>query len=95
MAAARKTLNEARARKHIAALIWEKEKTTAHHLEQQLTVGQGIEIPQDDDDDRSVDTSSNPEAALVAHLHAQAVGIQNLRSVVTIILEQSSPHYKR
>jgi hypothetical protein len=70
VAAARKTLNEVRAREHVTALIWEKEKTTARHLEQQLTAGQGIEIPQDDDDDRSVDASSNPDAALIAHLHA-------------------------
>jgi hypothetical protein len=42
MAAARKTLDEARAREHTAALAWEKEKTIAHHLEQQLTAAQGI-----------------------------------------------------
>jgi hypothetical protein len=32
--AARKTLDEARARKHAAALSWEKEKTLYCHLEQ-------------------------------------------------------------
>jgi hypothetical protein len=34
VAAARKTLDEARAHKCTAALAWEKEKTIAHHLEQ-------------------------------------------------------------
>jgi hypothetical protein len=94
VAATRKTLDEARAHEHAAALTWEKEKTIARHLEQQLAAAQGIMIPQDDDDDRSVDTGSNPDAALTVHLHAQAVDLQNIRSVVTIVLEPSSPDYK-
>jgi hypothetical protein len=52
-------------------------------------------IPQDDDDDRSIDVGSNPDASLTAHLHAQAAGLQNTRSVVTIVLEPSSSDYKR
>jgi hypothetical protein len=95
VAAARKTLDEARPRERTAALTWEKEKTIARHLEQQLAAAQGITIPQDDDDDRSVDTGSNPDAALTPHLHAQAAGLQNIRSVVMIVLEPSSPDYKR
>jgi hypothetical protein len=51
-------------------------------------------IPHDDDDDRSVDTGSNPDAALTAHLHVQVANLQNIRSMVTIILEPSSPDYK-
>jgi hypothetical protein len=76
-----------------ATLTWEKEKTITRHLEQQLTTAQGIAISQDDD--RSVDSGSNPDAALIAHLHAQTASLQNIRSVVTIILEPSSPDYKR
>jgi hypothetical protein len=45
VAAARKTLDEARAREHAVALAWEKEKTIACHLEHQLTTAQGIAIP--------------------------------------------------
>jgi hypothetical protein len=45
MAAACKTLDEARAREHAATLTWEKEKTIVRHLEQQLTNAQGIAIP--------------------------------------------------
>jgi hypothetical protein len=45
VAAARKTLDEAWAHEHAAALAWEKKKTITHHLEQQLTVAQGITIP--------------------------------------------------
>jgi hypothetical protein len=33
VAAARKTLDEARERERTVALAWEKEKTIAHHLE--------------------------------------------------------------
>jgi hypothetical protein len=75
MAIARKTLDEAQARKHTVALSWEKEKIIACHLEQQLTAIQGIVIPQDNNDDRSVDTGSNPNTALIVHLHAQAVSL--------------------
>jgi hypothetical protein len=78
VAAARKTLDKARVRERAAALAWEKEKTIARHLEQQLTAAQGITIPEDDDDDRSVDAGSNPDAALTVHLHAQAAGLQNI-----------------
>jgi hypothetical protein len=72
VATARKTLDEAQASERVAALAWEKEKTIARHLEQQLAAAQGIAIPQDDDDDRSIDVGSNPDAALVAHLHLHA-----------------------
>jgi hypothetical protein len=95
VATTRKTLDKAQARKRAAALAWKKEKTIARHLEQQLAAAQGITIPQDNDDDRSVDVFSNPDTTLTMHLHAQAAGLQNIRSVVTIILEPSSPDYKR
>jgi hypothetical protein len=77
-ATTRKTLDEARAHERAAALAWEKEKTIARHLEQQLIAAQGITIPQDDDDDCSVDVGSNPNAALTAHMHAQAASLQNI-----------------
>jgi hypothetical protein len=88
--AARKTLEEAR----VTVLAWEKEKTITRHLEQQLAATHGITIPQDDDDDRSIDAGSNPDAGLIAHLHVQAVGLQNIRSMITIVLEPSSLDYK-
>jgi hypothetical protein len=88
MAAARKTLDKARAHERVAALAWEKEKSITLHLEQQLAVAQGITIPEDDNDGRS-------DATLITHLHAQAASLQNIRSVVKIILEPLSPHYKR
>jgi hypothetical protein len=95
VAAARKTPDEAPVCERAVAFAWEKEKTIARHLEQQLTAAQGITIPQDDDDYRSVDVGSNPDAALTAHMHAHAVGLQNIRSVATIVLKPSSPDYKR
>jgi hypothetical protein len=75
VAAARMPLDAARACEHAAALAWKKEKTLACHLEQQLAATQGIVIPQDDDDDRSVDAGSNPDAAITTHLHVQAAGL--------------------
>jgi hypothetical protein len=45
VATTRKTLDEAWAHEHAAALAWEKEKTITHHLKQQLAVAQGITIP--------------------------------------------------
>jgi hypothetical protein len=95
VAAACKTLDEARAHERATTLTWEKEKNIARHLEQQLAAAQGITVPQDEDDDHSVDAGSNPAAALATHLHAHAASIQNIQSVVTIVLEPSSPHYKR
>jgi hypothetical protein len=71
VATAHKTLYEAQARERAATLTWEKEKTITRQLEQQLAAAQGITISQDDDDDRSIDVGSNPDAALTMHLHAQ------------------------
>jgi mannose-1-phosphate guanylyltransferase len=76
--AAHKTLDEARARQRATALAWEKEEAIARHMEKKLVVAHGIAIPQDDDEDRSVDAGSNLDAALTTHLHAQAAGLQNI-----------------
>jgi hypothetical protein len=70
-----------------------KEKTIAHPLEQWLATTQGAAVPQDDDNDLSIGVGSNPDDALATHLHTQAVDIQNIRSVVTIVLEPSLPTY--
>jgi hypothetical protein len=75
VAAARKTLDEAPARERATALAWEKEKTITHRLEQQLTAAQGIAIPQDNDDDRSINAGSNPDAALTMYLHVQVADL--------------------
>jgi hypothetical protein len=75
MAAAHRTLDEVHARELAAALTWEKENTIACHLEQHLTVSQGMVIPLDNNDDRSVNAGCNPNATLVAHLHVQATDL--------------------
>jgi hypothetical protein len=64
-----KTLDNAQVHERAAILAWETEKTITHHLKQQLIVAQGIVIPQDDDDDRSINAGFNPDAALTTHLH--------------------------
>jgi hypothetical protein len=41
-------------------------------------------------------SSSNPddyEAAIIANLHLQASGVQNIRSLVSVVLDSSSTHY--
>jgi hypothetical protein len=73
--ATHKILDEAQTRKRAAALTWENEKTITHHLEEQLAIAHGIMILQDDDDDLSINADNNCDAALTAHLHAQAVGL--------------------
>jgi hypothetical protein len=45
VATARKTLDDALACERAAALAWEKEKTIARHLEQQLTTNKGSRFP--------------------------------------------------
>jgi hypothetical protein len=94
-ATARKTLDEARACERATTLAWENEKTMTRHLEQQLAAAQGITIPQDNNDDRSIDGGSNLDAALTAHLHGPTADLQNIRSVVMIVLEPSSLDYKQ
>jgi hypothetical protein len=91
----RKTLDETYVREFIVIDTWEKDKTTSHLLEQHLAVTQGVAMPHQEDDDHSDDASSNLNATLVSHLHTQAVEVQNIRSMVMIILEPLSPHYKR
>jgi hypothetical protein len=51
--------------------------------------------PHQEDNDSSEDVNSNPDASLVLHPHAHVVGVHNIQSVVTIVLEQLSTHYKR
>jgi hypothetical protein len=41
-------------------------------------------------------SSSNPdnyEAVVIANLHLQASGVQNIRSLVSVVLDSSSAHY--
>ena len=45
------------------------------------------------------DTDANPpsdyEASVVANLHAQAAGVQNIRSLVPVVLDANSSAYTR
>jgi hypothetical protein len=75
----RKAVDEAHTSKRVATLTWEKEKINACLLEQQLATTHGIATPHQENDDRYEHASSNPDAALLLHLHAQVVGDQNIR----------------
>jgi hypothetical protein len=59
VAATRKTIHEAHAHERTDTLAWEKEKMIARHLKQQLAAAQGIAVPQDSNDNHSVDIGSN------------------------------------
>jgi hypothetical protein len=52
-----------------------RRRPSPHRLEQQLTAAQGIAIPQDNDDDRSINAGSNPDAALTMYLHVQVADL--------------------
>jgi hypothetical protein len=43
----------------------------------------------------SSSTDDDYEAAIIANLHVQASSVQNIRSLVTVVLDASSAHYAR
>jgi hypothetical protein len=44
-------------------------------------------------DGSSSSTADNYEAAVITNLHVQASGVQNICSLVTVVLDASSTHY--
>jgi hypothetical protein len=46
-------------------------------------------------DGSSSSTDDDYEAAIIANLHVQASSVQNIRSLVTVVLDASSAHYVR
>ena len=46
-------------------------------------------------DDGAVNGDAAYEATIVANLHAQAAGVQNIRTLVPIVLDPTSTHYDR
>jgi hypothetical protein len=46
-------------------------------------------------DGSSSSTDDDYEAAIIANLHVQASSVQNIRSLVTVVLDASSAHYAR
>jgi hypothetical protein len=88
-----KALDESRTHKHAATESWENEKTIARLLERQLAAAQVVETFHHEDDACSKDVDYAPDVTIY-HLHAQVAGFQNIRLVVTIVLEPLSYHNK-
>ena len=98
---ARAAAAEGRARMCEAAVAWERKRDTADALARQITEAeQFLSLPASLD----VRTTSSGSAAviwhdpanpLVAQLHYQARGVQNIRLLVSVVLEPESPSYAR
>ena len=98
-AAATQAAAAAQARVQAALAALEAERAAAAALERAATAARDRAAPPALEDDGSNlsddDAPLHNEAALVAHLHAQAAGVQNIRSLVPVVLDLLSPHYNR
>lgn len=91
-------------RVHTAAEALENERALAADLQRRAEAAHNLVNPPaakedgdhvlDGDDDFPNGTAVY-EAASVAHLHAQAAGVQNIRSLVFVVLDPLSTNYNR
>ena len=97
-AAAAKAAADAQERVRAAHEALEKECHAAADLAREAEVARDRANPSaspDGDADSSFHDSGAYEAAVVANLHAQAAGVQNIRTLVPIVLDPVSAHYDR
>ena len=97
-AAAAKAAADAQERVRAAHEALEKERHAAADLVRKAEVARACANPcasPDSDADSSFHDSGAYEAAVVANLHAQAAGVQNIRTLVPIVLDPVSAHYDR
>jgi len=76
----------------------EKERRAAAELAREAEAARARANPPafpDGDGDSSFHDSGAYEAAVVANLHTQAAGVQNIRTLVPIVLDPVSVHYDR
>jgi hypothetical protein len=86
----------ARARVQAAAAVLEKERATAAALEEQaVTAAKQMTPPPYTGafSSPTLEPSGSYEATVVANLHLQAAGVQNIRSLVPVTLEPSSTNF--
>jgi len=108
--AAKSEASAAQERVRVAALAWERERATADALafrvaeaEQHfLRVSSGRPVDPEPGASSSRQTPPagsgaryDPTDLMVAQLHLQAAGIQNIRALVTILLDPTSSSYRR
>jgi len=94
VATARSAVAAAQACELATALAWEHERASVAALAQQLAEAElllGVSPPVVAD----ADSSPNYEASIIANLHAQATGVQNIRSLVSVVLDANSSAYAR
>ena len=94
LATARSAVAAAQALELATALAWEHERASVAALAQQLAEAElllGVSPPVVAD----ADSSPNYEASIIANLHAQATGVQNIRSLVSVVLDANSSAYAR
>jgi hypothetical protein len=83
-----------------AAALLEQEQRAAAQLDEAARAAVRLIEPPSPPSNTAPDnsSSSNPddyEAAVIANLHLQASGVQNICSLVSIVLDSSSGHYAR
>ena len=94
--AAAKAVAAAADRVHNAAAALKKEWRAAADLARQAEEArQRANPPKEEDRNPLVDDAAVFEAAVVANLHAQAAGVENIRTLVSIVLDLLSNHYDR
>jgi len=77
-----------------AAAALEKERRAAADLAHQAEEAhRQADPPKEDDDDPPADDAAAFEAAVIANLHAQAAGVENIRTLVSVVLDPLSNHY--
>jgi len=95
-AAAAKAAADAQERVRTAHEALEKERRATAELAREAEAARARANPPafpDGDGDSSFHDSGAYEAAVVANLHTQAAGVQNIRTLVPIVLDPVSVHY--
>ena len=106
--AAKSEASAAQERVRVAALAWERERATADALalrvaeaERYLRVSSGLPVdPEPGSSSRRAPPGGSgarydPTDPMVAQLHLQAAGVQNIRALVSVLLDPASSSYGR
>jgi hypothetical protein len=106
LVSARAAAAEGQARVRAAALAWERERDAADALARQIAEAEQLLVPPTYHDIGATSSGStghrtsttaviwhDPTDPLVAQLHYQAGGVQNIRLLVPVVLEPELPSY--
>ncbi|CAN6348820.1 unnamed protein product [Urochloa humidicola] len=93
--AAAQAASAANDRVRAAADALERERRAAADLQRAAEEARHRADPPKADDNVLPPDDADFEAAVIANLHAQAAGVQNIRTLVPIVLDTDSAHYDR